>query len=332
MRDVGSPVRNPTSSPHASSRRRFIKRPFARSDLLVSIDRGAIPALLPWLRSDAKVAAWRDYVGEVATSPDELARLFHELALTVSQFGGFIGYRSDGRLHIWKRNGSGIKAILHVMEEIRRDRLRPGFDIHKRIEYTLAAYLIGAPFASERLDMMAELAETGAREHFETILQSAKQGDGSYVFSALHMMMLRTSFPKCFGGDGAFSKKASLLLMTMEIALKDLGFQATAYTVPPADYRIPQILEGLGILRFNAILTHQLLRGTVFRRDDEAVHAVRAATVEAVHEIGKSLAHRSEHPISTAELDNRLYMLSRNKDLMAKSTMKPHMLVATLAF
>ncbi len=298
----------------------------------MTIDRTAIPALLPWLGIASSAGAWRDYVGEVTASPDGLARLFHELALTVSQFGGFIGHRSDGSLRVWKHDGSGIKAILGVMAAIRRDRLRPGIDISDGVECRLAAYLIGAPFASERIAMMSELAQDGARRSFSDLLASARRQDGSYVFTALHMMTLRTVFPKCFGGDGAFSKKASLLLMTMEIALKDLGFAAKSFTVPPADYRIPQVLEGLGVLRFHNVLASEIEQGRVFRQGDVQVRAIRRATVEAVTAIGEALAQQTGRAISTAELDSRLYLLSRNPALMSARSMKPHMLVATLAF
>lgn len=259
-------------------------------------------------------------------------RLFYELALTISQFGGFIGYRGDGSLRVWKRDGSGIKAILHVIEAIRRDRLRPGIDTPSKVDARLAAYLIGAPFAAERLAMMAELAHESAQECFEKLLQSARRPDGSYIFNAFHMMTLRTSFPRCFGGDGAFSKKASLLLMTLEIALKDLGVDAKAYTVPPADYRIPQVLQGVGVLRFHDELARDIERGRVFQAHDCQVHAIRAATVEAVHEIGKHLVARDRTPLTTAELDSRLYLLSRNEALMTTRPMKPHMLVATPLF
>lgn len=299
---------------------------------MVTVERDAIPALLPWLNECPTSGAWRDYVSDVSTSPQGLVRLFHELALTVSQFGGFIGYREDGTLRVWKRDGSGVKAILHVIEAIRRDRLRPGIDTPARVDARLAAYLIGAPFAAERLAMMAELAHERAQECFEKLLRSARRDDGSYVFNVLHMMTLRTAFPRCFGGDGAFSKKASLLLMTLEIALKDLGFDAKAYTVPPADYRIPQILQGLGVLRFHDELARDIERGRVFHARDRQVHAIRAATVEAVTEISKNLVVHDRSPLTTAELDSRLYLLSRNQALMTTRAMKPHMLVATLSF
>lgn len=299
---------------------------------LVRVEPRAIAAALPWIVAGPRPTAWRDYVGEVALSADGLVTLFHELALTISQFGGFIGYRSDGTLRVWKRDGSGVKAILHVMDAIRRDGVRPGLDICNDVVRRLAPYFLDVPFAAERLAMLAELARPAARACFECILKSARRSDGSFVFHVLHMMQLRTELPLSFGGDGAFSKKASLLLMTMEIALRDLGYRASAYTVPPADYRVPQILEGLGVLILSPALAAQIEGGRVFPGHAPEVHAIRRATVDAVSRIGKALVQRSGQTVSTAELDSRLYLLSRNTALMSGRRMKPHMLVATKAF
>lgn len=299
---------------------------------LVTVEPDAIHKALPWIVAGMPPTAWREYVGAIDPSEQGLVTLLHDMALTISQFGGFIGYRSDGELSIWKRDGSGVKAILHIMQKIRRDGLRPGIDIQEHIQHRLAPYFIGALFAPERLAMFGELARPDARATFAQILDSARRTDDSFVFNALHMMRLRTSFPLSFGGDGAFSKKASLLLMSMEIALRDMGFCAYTHTVPPADYRIPQILEGFGILRLSKSLAAQIEGGRVFRHDAPEVRAMRKATVEAVSQIGKALVRRAEQPITTAELDSRLYLLSRNDQLMLGKTMKPHMLVATMAF
>ena len=122
------------------------------------------------------------------------------------------------------------------------------------------------------------------------------------------------------------------LLMTMEIALNQLGAKAKALTLPPADYRIPQILEGLGILRFSDALSAKISEGHVFRITDPEVRAIRAQTVEAVGHIKAAYEHQHGTDITCADLDGLLYLLSRNRPLMMRASMKPHMLVATAAF
>jgi hypothetical protein len=117
-----------------------------------------IPEILPWLAPGPPNKAWRGYVSPVDPAAPDLSRLFFELALTISQFGGFIGYSADGTV----------------------DRV------------------------------------------------------------------LKPSLRHC----------------------------------PPADYRIPQILEGLGILQFSERLTGKIGRSHVFRLDAPEVRAISAAAVE----------------------------------------------------
>lgn len=298
----------------------------------VTIDVGNIPELLPWLVPGPPNVAWRSYISAVDPVAPDLGRIFFELALTISQFGGFIGYRPDGTLETWKRDGSGIKAILATMSAIRDAKKLPGIDIHDDHDRQLAHFFIDTPFGSQRLAMLKEVGTLEARGFFERHLKTARCRDGSYCFNVLHMVGLACRFPKSFGEDPLFFKKASLLLMTMEIALNQLGARAKALTLPPADYRIPQILEGLDILRFSEALRSKIIEGHVFRITDPEVRAIRAMTVEAVGHVKVSYERQNGRDITCAELDGLLYLLSRNRPLMSRATMKPHMLVATKAF
>lgn len=148
----------------------------------------------------------------------------------------------------------------------------------------------------------------------------------------MHMAGLTQRFPLCFGGDAPFHKKASLLLLTMEIALNQLGHRATSMTPPPADYRIPQILEGLGILKFNQKLADGIDTSHLFAAADPEVRAVRTMTVEAAGQIRDAYQRHYGRNIGTGELDGMLYLLSRDRRLMSRATIKPHMLVSTLQF
>jgi len=120
--------------------------------------------------------------------------------------------------------------------------------------------------------------------------------------------------------------------MPMEIALNQLGVKAIAETLPPADYRIPQILGGLGILKFNDDVSGKINSGHVFKLDDPQVLAIRSASVEAVGLLKARYEQQHGKQITCAELDGLLYLLSRNRPLMAMKAMKPHMLVATAGF
>lgn len=301
-----------------------------RHYVTISVD--DIPEILPWLAPGPANDAWRGYVSVVDLAAPDTSRLFFELALTISQFGGFVGYRSDGEIDTWKRDGSGVKAILATMSEIRAARKLPGIDIQDDYDRELAHFFIRAPFGKQRIDMLTEVGTPMARRYFHHLLAIAKGSDGSYRFNVLHMTGLACRFPLSFGEDPVFFKKASLLLMTMEIALNQLGAKAIAETLPPADYRIPQILEGLGILKFSDEVSRKVKDGHVFRLEDPEVHAIRSATVEAVGMIKARYEQKHGRETTCAEIDGLLYLLSRNRPLMSRTTMKPHMLVATAAF
>lgn len=298
----------------------------------VRVDTNQIDAIMPWLAPGLPNEAWRAYVSPVDPISPDLPRLFYELALTISQFGGFIAHGSDGGLVTWKREGSGVKAILATMDAIRAARKLPQIDLTQDFERELAHFFIRTTFGAQRLDMLLEVGREGSPRFFRNMLELARRRDGTYRFTTLHMKGLACRFPTAFGEDPMFYKKASLLLMTMEIALNQLGHTAVAETLPPADYRIPQILEGLGILRFSTELSDKVARGFVFRIDDPHVRAIRAMTVEAVGLIKATYEAQHDKNISCAELDGLLYLLSRNQPLMSRATMKPHMLVATHAF
>jgi hypothetical protein len=298
----------------------------------VRVDSDRIDAILPWLAPGPPNQAWRSYVSPVDPANPDLPRLFYELALTISQFGGFIAHGGDGSLVTWKREGSGIKAILATMDAIRAARKLPQIDVVQDLERELAHFFIRTPFGAQRLDMLREVGRERSPRFFRNMLELARRRDGTFRFSALHMKGLACRFPTAFGEDPMFYKKASLLLMTMEIALNQLGHTAIAETLPPADYRIPQILEGLGILRFSSELSDKVANNHVYRIDDPDVLAIRAMTVEAVGLIKATYETRHDRKLSCAELDGLLYLLSRNRSLMSRTTMKPHMLVATHAF
>lgn len=311
---------------------RMTAREIAQYNRYVGLDTTEINGLLPWLAPGPPNEAWRNYVSLAASEGPDLGRLYYELALTISQFGGFVGYKPDGDIDVWKHGGSGVKAILATMDAIRRDAKLPGIDIHSDYDRQLAHYFINVPFGSQRLAMLKELASPSARHVFSTQLASARRADGSYCFNALHMAGLAAAHPLSFGQDPPFLKKAALLLMTMEIALNQLGGKAVALIPPAADYRLPQILEGLGVLRFDAALESKIQNGHVFGLRDPEVCAIRAMTIEAIGHIKLRYEDRYGLNITCAELDGRLYLLSRNHQLMTRASMKPHILVATAAF
>lgn len=301
----------------------------------VTLDLDRISELLPWLAPGPPNDAWRSYVSPEAADGRDLGRLFQELAITIAQFGGGIAFGPEGCPMALKHEGSFIKAILKILHAIQDDRKLPGIHISpEAVRKELAPYLIDLPFASARLAMMQELASPQSPTVLATVLNNARRRDGTFRFSCLHMIGLALCLPRSFGNDAPFYKKASLLLMTMEIALNQLGFNALAITPPPADYRIPHILSSsrFRILRYSKALAERIEAGHVFHAADPEPRAIRAMTVEAAGHIRAAYVQRFERSITPGELDGMLYLLSRNQALMPTKALHAHMMVATPAF
>lgn len=302
----------------------------ARQHVTIDLDR--ISALLPWIAPGTPSTAWRTYVSPVDDAKPDLARIYYELALTISQFGGFVEKHIGGWTDLWKLDGSGVKALLAAMGSIRREKLIPGIDIHDGFRERLACFFMSATFAKQRTDMICEIATQGGIAFFHRHLASARTSDGVFRFTIMHMVGLAQRFPLSFGNDAPFYKKASLLLLTMEIALTQLGQRAEAMTVPPADYRIPQILEGLGVLRLSPELSAKIEARHLFAATDPEVRALRSMTIEATGHIRSAYEQYYRCKVGSGELDGMLYLLSRNEELTRRAIQRPHILVATPAF
>lgn len=304
----------------------------ARTAGLADVHPERIPDLLPHLAGSTNHDYWEAYVGPFDRARPDVARIAYEIAITLSQCGGFFHYGSEGVIEAWRKDESGVKALLDTMARIRADRKLPGIDVQQQIPEVLAYYFIDKPFPMQRLAMLEEIGQPGASTYISDLISGARNGDGAYHFNDAHVWSLASRFPLCFGADPDFHKKASLYFMTMEIALTKLGYPATSSTTPPADYRIPQILEGFGILAFAPHVARQLSANHIFRRDDPAVRAIRAATIKAVGLIRSHYQAETGEALSTAHLDGMLYQLSRNENVMRARPFKPFMRVLTLAF
>lgn len=72
-----------------------------------------------------------------------------------------------------------------------------------------------------------------------------------------------------------------------------------------ADYQLPKVLEGLGVLRYSEELSYKIANSALIEEGSAEERAIRAATVLACERISRV------HSVSTAELDRELW-LSRN--------------------
>ncbi len=79
-----------------------------------------------------------------------------------------------------------------------------------------------------------------------------------------------------------------------------------------ADYKVPQVLHGLGVLVYSASLTRLLLAQELLPSGDPREVEIRAATVQAVESIRDALASRGS-PLRAFEVDWYLWTLGQGQ-------------------
>ncbi|MEB3283668.1 MAG: queuosine salvage family protein [Candidatus Sericytochromatia bacterium] len=99
--------------------------------------------------------------------------------------------------------------------------------------------------------------------------------------------------------------------------------QLTAF----ADYKVPQVLEALGILRYAPALVAKLEAGEELAPHSEEEVEIRAATLAGVEELRDALAQRGR-PLTSVEVDWILWELG----LSADQRFKPYHLTRTTAY
>src|SRR4051812_30786630 len=127
----------------------------------VSINDAALKAFAKTLKPSEFVPDWKDYISPAANDPAQydFTRAFYELAMITAQNGGFIYADQSGAAQKWQKDGSGAKAMVEKMAEIRAAQALPFYDIKPAaVDSHIAPLLAGAPFAEKRLKIFKEFA------------------------------------------------------------------------------------------------------------------------------------------------------------------------------
>jgi hypothetical protein len=80
-----------------------------------------------------------------------------------------------------------------------------------------------------------------------------------------------------------------------------------------ADYKVPQVLHGLGVLRYSPGLAAKLASLQPLPPDDPREVEIRAASVQAVEALADALAERGQ-PMTPLEIDWRLWSLGQSTE------------------
>ncbi len=311
----------------SQTRRQFIENceDILKKQSDVSINAAALKAFAKTLKKSSFVPDWKEYVSPAANNAAfyDFTRAFYELAMITAQNGGFIYEDAQGQAQKWGKDGSGAKAMVEKMAEIRDAKALPFYDLAPAaVEDKIAPLLAGVPFAEKRLKIFKEFADPANHKKAADLLASAFDGT-SYKLDMDFVKDLAGIFPEGLGND-PFFKKATLTALMLAGNGQHHGVKTDVSDLTiAADYILPQVLNAdhVGILSFSADLTRDLEDKKLLDEDNGKVEALRAAAVVVCDRLAKLSG------LSAQDIDAALWLAGRKiKDA------RPHMMCKTMRF
>lgn len=281
----------------------------------VSIDAEKLRDVAASFKQAGKAPSWNNYISDTAKQdPFDATRVLFEMALICAQQGGFITPDANGVPQKWNINGSGAAAMLAKMDELRAANVIPGIDIHDaaQVDAKIAPLLANAPMAQERLAMFREFADPAAYAALDKLVKSAWQPqDNKYNFDFAFINAMADIFPQSFAAD-PFRKKAILSVLMAAAHAENRGVAVVTDAPVASDYVLPQVLEGLGVLKLSDDLREKLTSKQGFAENDPVVRDLRAATITAADELAKASGARSQ------DIDSHLWLAGRDPAVKPK--------------
>ena len=243
------------------------------------------------LVSAATPISWAWYV---RPEPETLSDAAFDLVALAAPNGGYFYTTPDGGVAQWAHEGSGTKALHRWTQDLARDRLLPGVDLHdpETARRKIAPRLEGVPYASSRLEIAADLARAQRRARLDALLDAARTPNGTWRLTLEVADHLAAIYPAAFAED-PFRKKAILALIMLHGYLHNAGERVESDLPLPADYQLPRIFNFLGALEIAPELTATLRSGDrLLDVESPEVVSLRAAAVV----LAARLAQDTEQP------------------------------------
>ncbi len=281
----------------------------------VSIDNEKLSALAETFKGASKPPAWNNYISDAAKAdPFDATRVLFEMALNCAQQGGFITPDENGVPQKWNIGGSGAQAMVAKLAELRAAKVIPGIDIldPADVEAKVAPHLKDTPFAAERIAMFREFAEPAVYGKLDTLVKAAWQpAENRYNFDFKFINDMAALFPVSFESD-PFRKKVILSVLMAAAHAENRGVTIVTDTPPASDYVLPQVLEGLGVMKISDELREKLVKREGFAENDPVVADVRAATIVIAAELSKQSGARVQ------DIDSKLWLAGRDPAVKPK--------------
>jgi hypothetical protein len=291
----------------------------------VTINDQALADFAKTLKASSFVPDWKEYISSAANDPAgyDFKRAFYEMAMVVANQGGFIYEDAAGDAQKWHVNGSGARAMVEKMAEIRGAGALPFYDIPAAaVESKIRPLLQGVPFADERIGMFKAFADPVRHQAVMDLLDQAYDGE-KYVFDMPFAEKLSQIMPEGFGNDPFFKKSILTALMASGNGHHH-GIKADVSDMTvAADYILPQVLNAdhIGVLSFSPALTQKLEQRALFKENAAEVTVLRAAAVVACDRLAQLSG------LSAQDIDGNLWMAGRKLQ-----NARPHMMCITTQF
>lgn len=291
----------------------------------VSINDAALEAYARTLKASNFVPDWKDYISAAANSAEayDFKRAFYEMAMVVANQGGFIYEDDAGQAQKWHLNGSGAKAMVAKMAEIRDAGALPFYDLSAAdVRAKIAPLLEGVPFAEKRLEIFEAFADPARHRAVMDLIDRSHDGE-KYVFDMGFAQKLAALMPEGFGDDPFFKKSILTALMASGNGHhRGVKTDVSDLTVA-ADYILPQVLNAdhIGVLSFSAALTEKLSARQLFQENAQDVTVLRAAAVVACDRLAQLSG------LTAQDIDGHLWMAGRKLE-----NARPHMMCLTMQF
>lgn len=281
----------------------------------VSIDAEKLRDVAASFKQAGKAPNWNNYISDTAKQdPFDATRVLFEMAQICAQQGGFITPDANGVPQKWNINGSGAAAMLAKMDELRAAKVIPGIDIHDaaQVDAKIAPLLNNAPMAQERLAMFREFADPAAYATLDRLVKSAwRPEDNKYNFDFTFINAMADIFPQSFAAD-PFRKKAILSVLMTAAHAENRGVAIVTDAPVASDYVLPQVLEGLGVLKLSDDLREKLVAKQGFSENDPVVRDLRAATITAADALARASGAKSQ------DIDSHLWLAGRDPAVKPK--------------
>lgn len=281
----------------------------------VSIDVEKLRDVAASFKQAGKAPSWNNYISDTAKQdPFDATRVLFEMALICAQQGGFITPDANGAPQKWNINGSGAAAMLAKMDELRQAKVIPGIDFTgpAQVNEKMAALLNDAPMAQERLAMFREFADPAAYAALDKLVKAAWQPEEQkYDFDFTFINAMADIFPQSFAAD-PFRKKAILSVLMTSAHAENRGMAIATDAPVASDYVLPQVLEGLGVLKLSDDLRDKLVARQGFAENDPVVRDLRAATIAAADALSKASGAKAQ------DIDSHLWLAGRDPAVKPK--------------